>query len=506
MNSAPPLNREKTAAPLGGVMVPFGLRNGRLFEPLQVEAGLRCGCVCPGCGTLLIAKHALGGRITPHFAHASSAPCRGGLESALHLAAKQLIEERRVLYLPPLVAMVEAPGQLTPVLQRSALLRQGGTVSLAAVRTEQSLGAIRPDLVVNHQGGELLVEVAYTHFVDDVKLQRIKNLGLGALEIDISDLKKLDFESLSSRLFGATPYSGWLFHPDSAAMEENLRAQLAADIKEDAFQGRQAAARRRTEAQERARHVQEQIALAEQRATKAKNARLKAASSPSEQYAALPEAEKVARALEFLGLSRAGVPPFLSQRVRNHGSIAARPETWQLGAYASLISTAHGRGVDAVSTHDVLGWVRARFAVDERRANPEVAVWDFLSGLAECQVLGEQQGKQERQGQQFLVVATDFSAAREVALNSAQPGRFAQVWNQDFPDRARSSLVAGVFARMYGAERFWRELAELLPTIREREDPLETMRQYAQSSLNNGLALARIRRFFLSAGFTRLAR
>lgn len=498
VNSA--LNREKTAAHMGGVVVPFGLRNGRLFEPLRVEAGLRCGCVCPGCGTLLIAKHALGGRITPHFAHASSALCRGGLESALHLAAKQLIEERRVLYLPPLVAMVEGPGQFTPVLQRSALLRQGGTVSLAAVRMEQSLGAIRPDLVVNHQGGELLVEVAYTHFVDAVKLQRIKKLGLGALEIDISDLKTLDFESLSSRLFDATPHSAWLFHPDSAAMEEDLRAQLAADIKEDAFQARQASARRRAEARERERHVQEQIALAEQRVIKAQKARLNAARSRPEQYAALHEAEKVARALEYLGLSRAGVPPFLSQRVRNYGAIAARPETWQLGAYASLISTAHGRGVDAVSTREVLAWVRARFWVDESRADPEVAVWDFLSGLAECQILEEQQG------QQFLVVATDFSAAREVALDSERPGKHAQKWSQDFPDGERSSLVAGVFASMYGAERFWRELAELVPTIREREDPLETMRHYAKSSLNNAAALARIRRFFLSTGFTRLAR
>lgn len=500
VNSALSLNREKAAAPLGGVMVPFGLRNGRLFEPLQVEAGLRCGCVCPGCGTLLIAKHALGGPITPHFAHASSAPCRGSLESALHLAAKQLIEERRVLYLPPLVVVVEAAGQLTPVLQRSALLRQGGVASLATVRTEQSLGAIRPDLVVTHQGGELLVEVAYTHFVDDVKLQRIKNLGIGALEVDISDLKTLDFESLSSRLFGATPHSAWLFHPDSAAKEEELRAQLAADIKEDAFQARQESARRRTAAQERERHVQEQKALAVKRVVDAQNARLKAARVRPEPYAALLEAEKLALALRHLGLSRGGVPAFLSQRVRGYGAIAARPETWQLGVYASLISTAHGRGVDAVSASEVLAWVRARFGVDESRAKPEVAVWDFLSGLAECQVLE----KQPRQ--RFLVVATDFSAAREVALDSERPGRLAQKWNLDFPDSERSNLVAGVFASMYGAERFWRELAGLLPIIREREDPLETMRNYAKSSFDKAAALARIRRFFLSAGFTRLAR
>ena len=31
-------------------MVPFGLREGKLYALADVESGLDCECVCPGCG------------------------------------------------------------------------------------------------------------------------------------------------------------------------------------------------------------------------------------------------------------------------------------------------------------------------------------------------------------------------------------------------------------------------------------------------------------------------
>jgi hypothetical protein len=34
----------------------FGLRNGRMYAPADVDAGLACGCSCVGCGAILVAK------------------------------------------------------------------------------------------------------------------------------------------------------------------------------------------------------------------------------------------------------------------------------------------------------------------------------------------------------------------------------------------------------------------------------------------------------------------
>ena len=77
--------------------VPFGLQGGRLYEPLQVPNGQACDCVCPGCHRPLIARQ---NAKTPHFAHAPGEDCAHALETAVHLAAKQIITDRRELRLP----------------------------------------------------------------------------------------------------------------------------------------------------------------------------------------------------------------------------------------------------------------------------------------------------------------------------------------------------------------------------------------------------------------------
>jgi hypothetical protein len=45
----------------------FGLRNGRMYAPADVDAGLACGCNCVGCGAILVAKK--GTKKRWHFAH-----------------------------------------------------------------------------------------------------------------------------------------------------------------------------------------------------------------------------------------------------------------------------------------------------------------------------------------------------------------------------------------------------------------------------------------------------
>jgi competence CoiA-like predicted nuclease len=80
--------------------VPFGLRDGLLYEPRQVSNGKACGCICPGCQHPLVAKQ---NAQTPHFAHAPGEDCNNGTETAIHLAAKQLIAERMEVSIPAVV-------------------------------------------------------------------------------------------------------------------------------------------------------------------------------------------------------------------------------------------------------------------------------------------------------------------------------------------------------------------------------------------------------------------
>lgn len=106
-NGAPEGGPVSTACP--GESIPFALSvsDQRLYKPRNVPLGKHCGCTCPGCRQPVYAKHCMSGKRAPHFAHAPGSDCTTGVETALHLAAKQLIEARAVLAFPELIASIK---------------------------------------------------------------------------------------------------------------------------------------------------------------------------------------------------------------------------------------------------------------------------------------------------------------------------------------------------------------------------------------------------------------
>lgn len=470
------------------VQVPFGLRDGRLFEPLQVERGLLCNCICPGCSTALIAKHAPSGKVTPHFSHASGSACATGLESALHLAAKQLIDDRRELYLPALDASVRGQGIEHKHLHREETVHRGVLASLVGVRVEESIGRIRPDLIANTENQEILVEIAYTSFVTPEKLEKIRLHGAAAVEVDISDLAVLDFEALALRLFKATPRSTWIFHPDLAAREAALDLLLAEDIVRD---------RQKKEEQKKQRliRLEAQEAQAQyERILEVTQAKAKAAP-----FRALPNPQKLSMALEWLGPQAAALSTVLPIRVRGASAIDAAPLVWQASVFAALIHPALRKNAAALSSDQVQRWLRDRFTVDTTSSSAAVAVWDYLIGLAELHIL-HKQSKQD-----FLVCVPDICGALGVAADAKEGGVRNQCWSPEWPSPKKAQAVADVFSTAYGNRLSWGRVAGLLPSVRDRESPLSTMAHYSGNG-QGSLSLGELRRFFLSAGFTHVPR
>src|ERR1700739_5058534 len=72
--------------------------DGRIFRISGVPSGLACGCACPACGRKLVAKHCV--KKVDHFAHYQGDECEYAHETALHLLAKQALEECPRLWLP----------------------------------------------------------------------------------------------------------------------------------------------------------------------------------------------------------------------------------------------------------------------------------------------------------------------------------------------------------------------------------------------------------------------
>lgn len=234
---------------MNNVRLPFALdQHGRVVSIHEVANGLACNCNCPGCGAQLVAKQ--GNSRAWYFAHHSVEPCVSGYESALHLAAKQLIADASMLLLPPCWIYRYPAG--TPALDETiddycyfggrpssgyvARWREAhagfANVNAASVRfgrveLESALGDIRPDLIGYCGERRLLIEIAVTHKVDAIKLAKIRALGLPAIEITLpQDGNPLDWSKLSDHILNSVSGKHWLYHPRLEA-EVDVRLAIA---------------------------------------------------------------------------------------------------------------------------------------------------------------------------------------------------------------------------------------------------------------------------------------
>ena len=176
--------------------------NGEPAHISEVENGLKCACACPVCDGALVARQ---GKIREHhFAHASGEECRHAAETALHLAAKDMLAKRKEIVLPEVEVHL-------PEASRRTVIAPQRRYPIKSVKVERKTGTIVPDVIVEVSGRQLLVEVTVTHGVDDAKLVKIRELGLSCLEIDLSDAPRdLGREELEKMVVDGNAQKRWL--------------------------------------------------------------------------------------------------------------------------------------------------------------------------------------------------------------------------------------------------------------------------------------------------------
>jgi hypothetical protein len=183
------------------IKLPFGLKGDSLVHISQVENGLDCDCVCPHRKERFIAKK--GRIVAPHFAHGTGAECASALETALHLAAKEILTERHEIRLPA----VTVDGQPTMVISPERMF------VLDDVRAESRTGSVVPDILASCSDRHLMIEICVTHAVDETKLKKIRDLRISATEIDLSGAcRDYSPELLSKAVIEETANKKWLFN------------------------------------------------------------------------------------------------------------------------------------------------------------------------------------------------------------------------------------------------------------------------------------------------------
>lgn len=216
----------------GNLKLPFGLSdNGAIVHISNVDRGMSCNCVCPSCGSSLIA--AKGVKNQHHFKHASNNECVGGLESAIHLAAKQIIMEKRQIKLPEYTIIESALDSRKQMHTESkTIVTNGREISFDSVKEEQALNGMKADILGIKKNEKLIIEIFYRHKVDDQKIDKIKEANISAIEIDLSDLTPRDvkdWETFWSRI-NEPKRAQWLNNAKASAQLLELSKKLKEKI------------------------------------------------------------------------------------------------------------------------------------------------------------------------------------------------------------------------------------------------------------------------------------
>lgn len=242
------------------VQLTFGKDSeGRLRHILEVRNGLSCACTCPGCGAALVAKNG-GSNVHPHFAHASGQACHGGHESELHLLAKEILQDKKAIMLPPygkiyrggMQTFKEMKAEVRTTLQPKQTqdtyqdtTDRKGTYQDTTDRKDtyqgpspspSRQGHLQPDLIgtqINPKTGmpsDLWIEIRVTHEIGPEKYEKIKEMGIACIEIDLSLYKDQEVtrDQLCEYLLNSTEGRTWINNPTLERKRQEQQAQRLA--------------------------------------------------------------------------------------------------------------------------------------------------------------------------------------------------------------------------------------------------------------------------------------
>jgi competence protein CoiA len=184
----------------------------RLVHISEAERGLICNCFCAVCNERMVAKK--GEEREHHFAHESNkAACVVNHETLLHKFAKRVIQEAGGLVVPPDInRRIAAPFKISQ--------NNPSWLMLDHIEEEKQLDDIRPDLIGYAGDNQVLIEVAYSSFVDSEKLAKLEARNLLALEIDLRAFHPENFDPEMTReaIINGIDLKSWLFFPEELAV------------------------------------------------------------------------------------------------------------------------------------------------------------------------------------------------------------------------------------------------------------------------------------------------
>lgn len=459
----------------------------------------------------MYAKHCRNGKRAPHFAHAPGADCVTAPETSIHLAAKQLIYDRKVFFFPALTASVEITDAMATVHRATRTVWAAARRELLHVELEQPVAAIRPDVLIDLAGfGKIAIEVAVTHFADESKKATLQELGLAAVEVDLSDVRDATFEVLEARLFDENSATTWLYHPAVEAAEAALLEEIEpvlAEARVQALKAKRALEEKRLREYEQMRQAQQESsvrrrhdALSHQAAEAERLRREEAQQRKTEQFYAAGEDTKRDILLGWLG--RNTLPQSLFAPLPWNTTFGVTDAlVWQTALFGGLIHRRPARGLFLLTFDTALKWLRERFKSSFINSDiDEMALREYFKALTDRGAL-----LSRRQGY-FLTSVVDlrsFEALQLLRRHVSQPvqalaDQATWVDKDEWPRGAQPEVIATVMSGAGSLRGGWHRLSIMPENVREAS-PYKICEWGATVELDEFRTLE----FLVRAGFVR---
>lgn len=231
--------------------LPVGLdRDSRKLRRVdEVESGLKCNCICPGCKTPLVARKCL--NRVDHFAHHKVPPdsVNHCAESALHQWAKSIVAKQALW---PLLPAHYVPKEWRSFFEERLVSHdewwspfKDGNFNIESAEEEYAFDGWTPDVLLtgNFDGvpAQIAVEIYVSHPVDELKLAKVKRTDISLLEIDLDpDLmfgEPLTEDVLKTHILDFANQL-WLHTPLADRLKEKHDAKYERDVAMPALQER----------------------------------------------------------------------------------------------------------------------------------------------------------------------------------------------------------------------------------------------------------------------------
>jgi glutaredoxin-related protein len=145
--------------------------------------------------------------------------------------AKEILKEDSSLVFPELVIERTAKDQFGVRYTKEVQIEETAERSFQRVELEKRLGNIRADIVAYTGGNPVIIEVAVTNFSNQEKKQKIRALGLSAIEVDLSSVDDTTTKAdLRNLIHLDDTKKEWLSNPKAIESIRRLEASLDAEI------------------------------------------------------------------------------------------------------------------------------------------------------------------------------------------------------------------------------------------------------------------------------------